>query len=99
MTRVPETVRHIVRAAQHPARGVACPHCHAVAHQPCTTPSKRRRLTGEVHPGRITAWVRSIACCPACQVEPTVPCHTAGVALHDGAVHMERTTEAERTAA
>jgi hypothetical protein len=97
MTRVPETVRHIVRATHHPARAVSCPHCGALAHQPCTTRSKRHRLTGEVHPGRISAWVRTVAVCPACQVVPGIPCHTAGRPLHDGAVHMERTTEAERS--
>ncbi|MBV9023348.1 MAG: hypothetical protein JO362_06045 [Streptomycetaceae bacterium] len=96
---VPESVRHIVRATHHAARAVECPHCGAAAHQPCTTRSKRRRLTVEVHPGRITSWVVSIACCPACQVAPGTPCHSAGRPLYGGAVHAERTTEAKRTAA
>lgn len=93
-----ELVRHLVRATQHPARSVECPHCGAAERQPCTTPSKRRRLP-QPHPGRVAAWVRSIAVCPACQVTPGTPCHTGGVPLHDGAVHAARYDEAERTAA
>lgn len=93
-----EIVRRIVRAVQHPARGVECPHCGAHPFQPCTTKSKRRRLP-EPHPGRVAAWARTNAVCPACQVTPTVPCHTGGQPLHDGAVHHQRYTEAERTAA
>lgn len=93
-----ENVRHLVRAVQHPARAVDCPHCGAREHQPCTTRSKRHRLP-EPHPGRVAAWARTVACCPGCQVEPTVACHTGGQPLHDGAVHHQRYTEAERTAA
>lgn len=99
MVRIPDELRHIVRAAHHPARAVECPHCGAHPHQPCTTRSKRRRLPAEVHPSRVSAWVRTVACCPACQVEPGVECHANGRPLHDGEVHPQRTTEAERTAA
>lgn len=95
---MPDEIRHLMRARQHPARAVACPHCGAHEHRPCTTVSKRR-LMPEPHPGRISAWVRSIACCPTCQVEPGVPCHWAGAPLHDGAVHPRREVEAKETAA
>lgn len=37
-------------------------------------------------------------CCPDCQVEPGVPCHHDGRPLH-GAIHNQRTAEAERTLA
>lgn len=90
----PDGIRHLVRAPHNPARAVPCPHCLAHAHAPCTTISKRRRLT-EPHPGRITAWVRTVACCPACQVEPGVECWSVdGTPLRDGAVHPQRRAEA-----
>lgn len=95
---MPETIRHTLRAKQHPARGVDCPHCAAHAHRPCRSQSKVRTLT-QPHPSRISAWVRSIACCPACQVEPGIDCHQDGRALHDGAVHPQRETEAQVVAA
>lgn len=95
---MPEQIRHLVRAKHHPARAVECPHCGAHPHRPCTTPNKRR-LMPEPHPKRITAWVTSIAVCPTCQVAPGTACHEAGQALHDGAVHVLRQTEAEETAA
>lgn len=47
----------------------------------------------------VARWVRTSACCPACQVEPTIPCHTDGWELPDGDVHPQRVAEAERTAA
>jgi hypothetical protein len=53
----------------------------------------------EPHPKRISAWVASSAVCPTCQVAPGTPCHERGQALHDGAVHVLRQTEAEETAA
>lgn len=43
-----------IREHQHPALTLACPHCGAHPHKPCTTPSKRRRLDTP-HPSRITA--------------------------------------------
>lgn len=102
MTRIPGApmpaeIRHMMRARQHPARAVACPHCGANAHRPCTTPSKRHLLT-EPHPQRVTAWVRETACCPACQVEPGTPCHTGGWPLAGGDVHPQRETEAKEAA-
>ena len=95
---MPETIRHFLRAPQHPARGVECPHCGAHAHRPCTTPSKRR-LMPEPHPSRVTAWARTTACCPTCQVAPGQPCHLAGYAIPSNHVHPERITEAKETAA
>jgi hypothetical protein len=97
---MPDTVRHFLRAKQHPARAVACPHCEAHEHRPCTTKSKRHLIADvPVHPARVSAWVRATAVCPVCQVEPGVECHEAGRALHDGAVHPRRQVEAEETAA
>jgi hypothetical protein len=95
-TPAPEGIRHIVRAPQHPARAVECPHCGAHPHAPCTTISKRRRLD-QPHPGRITAWARAIAVCPTCQVGPGIPCHNDGWPQADN--HPARQTEAEETAA
>lgn len=95
---MPEEIRQMVRAPQHPARAVACPRCGAHEHQPCTTPSKRRRMP-EPHPSRVTAWATQTAVCPACQVPPGTPCHLGGRALHDGHVHPQRETEARRAAA
>lgn len=94
----PEGIRHLARAAHHPARAVECPHCHAHEHAPCTTISGRRRLT-EPHPGRITAWARASAVCPVCQVAPGTPCHNGGWPLGEPAIHPERLTEAQETAA
>lgn len=95
---MPEMIRHTLRAQQHPARTVRCPHCDAHEHRPCTTPSKRRLLTLP-HPARISAWARATACCPACQVEPGVSCHNQGRALPGGQVHDRRVAEARETAA
>lgn len=93
---MPDSVRHIVRARQHPARSVDCPHCGAHDRRPCTTVSGRRRLS-QPHPARVSAWARTVACCPACQVEPTTPCHDEGRARQT--VHARRYQEAEATAA
>lgn len=103
----PDGVRHLVRASHHPARAVECPHCGAHAHAPCTTKSKRHRLSAPVttplfpaakaliHDSRITAWARATAVCPACQVEPGVECFgVGGVPLRDGDVHPQRQVEA-----
>lgn len=95
---MPEELRNMLRAKQHPARAVACPHCGALEHRPCRSLS-RTRLMPEPHPSRITAWVRTVAVCPACQVAPGTPCRENGRALWPDAVHPQRTTEAERTAA
>ncbi|MFG3476434.1 hypothetical protein ACGF3K_14380 [Streptomyces sp. NPDC047980] len=95
---MPESIRHFVRAGQHPARSVPCPHCGAHAHRPCRVMSNGRVLT-QPHPARVTAWAQASACCPECQVEPTTPCHFAGRALPDGRVHARRYQEAEETAA
>jgi len=93
---VPDVVRHFVRAKHHPARAVACPHCGAHEHAPCTTVSKRRRLPDPPHrrgcprgPGHDGV--------PVCQVEPGVECHLDGWALTGGAVHVERQALAEVT--
>lgn len=103
----PEGVRHLVRAAHHPARSVECPHCEAHAQAPCTTKSKRHGLSTNlspdrepdpVHDSRVTAWVRVTAVCPTCQVGLGTGCHLDGHPLPVGAVHPARQQEAEVTA-
>ncbi len=93
----PDGIRLIVRAPQHPARAVECPHCGAHEHAPCTTVSKRRRKT-EPCPSRITAWARATSVCPTCQVEPGIDCHQGGWPLAGGDVHQERTVLAGEAA-
>lgn len=95
---MPDSIRHFMRAGQHPARSLPCPHCKVAAHKPCQVPSNGRVLA-EPHPQRLALRARTVACCPACQVEPTVPCHNGGRALANGAVHHQRYTEADRSAA
>jgi len=92
---MPTDIRGLAHMApQHPSRAIACPHCRVEAKAACTTVSGRRRLT-EPHPGRITAWARTTACCPACQVEPGVPCWgVGGTPLGSGDVHPQRVVEA-----
>lgn len=93
---MPESLRHFMRAQQHPARSVPCPHCGAGAHKPCQLRTRNRLMT-EPHPQRISAWAQSTACCPECQVEPGIQCHDEGRARFT--VHNRRYTEAEETAA
>ncbi|GAA4823887.1 zinc finger domain-containing protein [Streptomyces ziwulingensis] len=93
---MPESIRHGLRAKQHPARSVPCPHCGAHAHRPCTVRTRNRILT-EPHPQRVSSWAQTVACCPDCQVTPTVPCHENGRSLP--AVHARRHQEAQETAA
>lgn len=93
---MPPQLRHQMRAGQHPARSVDCPHCHAHAHAPCVLRKSGRRLP-QPHPQRINAWAQQTACCPACQVEPGVPCHDDGIARRG--VHARRHQEVEDTCA
>lgn len=93
---MPNSLRHFMRAGQHPARSVPCPHCHVAAHKPCRVPSSGRVLP-QPHPQRMSAWAQTTACCPECQVTPTVPCHLNGRALPT--VHNRRYQEAKETAA
>jgi hypothetical protein len=93
---MPDELRHWMRAKQHPARSVDCPHCKAVARRPCTTPSKRRQLELP-HPQRVSAWAKATACCPECQVEPGIDCHDEGNRRFTP--HARRYQEAEATAA
>ncbi|MEU8525294.1 hypothetical protein AB0C77_06775 [Streptomyces sp. NPDC048629] len=93
---MPVELRHYVRAGQHPARSVPCPHCGAAAHKPCRVQSNGRTLP-QPHPRRISDWARDTACCPHCQVEPTTPCHDEG--RPRTTVHTRRYQEAEATAA
>jgi hypothetical protein len=95
---MPDGLRHMVRAGQHPARSVPCPHCGVAAHKPCVVPSSGRRMN-QLHPKRTSAWARTVAVCPQCQVTPGVPCHRDGRELPDGAVHDRREKEAEEVAA
>jgi hypothetical protein len=95
---MPPELRHQLRAGQHPARAVACPHCGAHVHQPCQLRKSGKHLP-KVHTQRIATWARATACCPECQVEPGIACRTAeGRPLPDGAVHARRQQEAEKTA-
>ena len=93
---MPDSLRHFMRAGQHPARSVPCPHCAVGQHKPCQVPSSKR-VMNQPHPQRVTAWARATACCPECQVTPGVPCHDEGRALPT--VHNRRYQEAEATAA
>ena len=93
---MPDEIRHQLRATHNPARAVECPHCGAAAHRPCRLRTTGRLLT-EPHPQRRSAWAQLSACCPECQVEPTVPCHDEGRAR--ATVHARRYQEAEETAA
>jgi hypothetical protein len=97
---MPDELRANLRAKQHPARAVVCPHCGAAERKPCRNLVRAHsRVRPDPHPSRIAAWAVATAVCPACQVPPGTPCHTAGRPLHDGAVHPQRTSEAERSAA
>ena len=93
---MPAELRHFMRAGQHPARSVACPHCGVAEHKPCVVPS-RGRVLNQPHPQRVSAWAKATACCPECQVEPTIPCHDEGRARTT--VHARRYQEAEAMAA
>lgn len=78
--------------------GITCPHCGAGPDQRCHL-RKRNKNLPEAHQQRMALWARTVACCPRCQVTPTIPCHLDGMPLANEAVHAERYTEAERTAA
>lgn len=94
---MPDEVRNLLRARQHPARAVECPHCGAHPHRPCIVLVNRRRLT-QPHPARITAWVRTVAACPACESAAAMPCRDDdGRQLPAGANHPQRDSEAEVT--
>ncbi|WP_443079068.1 zinc finger domain-containing protein [Streptomyces sp. NBC_01498] len=95
---MPESIRHFMRAGQHPARSTTCPWCHAGAHKPCVIRSSGTPSVN-VHHSRKDAWARLTACCTTCQVAPGVPCHKDGRELDGGAVHAVRHSEAEATAA
>ncbi|MGW2861882.1 zinc finger domain-containing protein [Streptomyces sp. NPDC001205] len=94
---MPESIRHQLRAGQHPARSVPCPWCGAAAHRPCQAGKSRLLTGGSLHPQRVSAWAELTACCPTCQVTPTVPCHEDG--RERATVHARRYTEAEGAAA
>lgn len=93
---MPASLRHQLRAGQHPARSVPCPHCGAREHQPCVLRSSGRRLPAP-HPQRLADWARTTACCPHCQVTPGTPCHDDGIPRTS--VHARRYQEAEETLA
>ncbi|MFE7954412.1 hypothetical protein [Streptomyces sp. NPDC057413] len=93
---MPDELRHFLRAQQHPARSVPCPHCGAHAHRPCVLRSSGRQLP-QPHPQRVSDWARTTACCPECQVEAGAPCHDEGKARVT--VHARRYQEAEETCA
>lgn len=57
----------------------------------------QRRPPATPEQARIAAWTVLVAVCPACQVEPGVPCHLDGRPLDTP--HPQRTTEAKETAA
>ena len=93
---MPDSLRHFMRAGQHPARSVPCPHCGVPAHKPCRLRTKNRLMV-EPHPQRVSDWAEATACCPACQVTPGTPCHEEGRARNT--VHARRYQEAEEVAA
>lgn len=94
---MPQSLRALITTAQqHPARQVPCPHCKAAAGKPCQLRTTGRLLP-QPHPGRVSAWAEQTACCPECQVTPTVPCHDHGIARTT--VHARRYTEAQENAA
>ncbi|OKH91463.1 zinc finger domain-containing protein [Streptomyces uncialis] len=92
---MPAELRHFMRAGQHPARAVPCPHCRAAAHKPCALRTTGQRLP-QPHPQRISAWAQATARCPACQAAPGAPCHDDG---RHTTTHTRRYQEAEATAA
>lgn len=94
---MPAELQHFMRAGQHPARSVECPHCGASEHKPCRIPANGRTLP-KPHPHRIAAWAENTACCPRCQVAPGTPCHSDGIPLPDQ-VHNRRLLEATEMAA
>ncbi|MFF8997109.1 hypothetical protein ACF1GW_30755 [Streptomyces achromogenes] len=94
---MPAQLRALIHSsAAHPARSIACPHCHAPVGRPCTL-----RTTGQYlpapHPRRINAWAQQTAVCPECQVAPGSPCHDERRPRR--LVHDRRHQEAEETAA
>lgn len=93
---MPPSLRHQMRAGTHPARSIPCTHCGAKEHRPCVL-RKSGRILPQPHPQRVSEWARTTACCPECQVEPTVPCHDEGHARLT--VHARRYQEAEDTCA
>ncbi len=93
---MPENLRHFMRAKAHPARSVPCAHCGAAAHKPCRLRTRNTVMT-QPHPQRVSSWAQTVACCPACQVEPTIPCHDEGRARTT--VHARRYQAAEEVAA
>ncbi|MFC8009109.1 zinc finger domain-containing protein [Streptomyces cinereoruber] len=94
---MPDSIRHFMRAGQHPARSVPCPHCGAAEHRPCRILANGRILS-QPHPRRTSAWAEAVACCPHCQAAPGTPCHTDGIPLLDD-VHARRHLEAKEMAA
>lgn len=93
---MPPELRHQLRAAAHPARSVPCPHCAARPHHSCVLRKSGRELPAP-HPVREADWARTVACCPACQVEPGIDCHDNGIPRRE--VHARRYQEAEETCA
>ncbi|MEU1088904.1 hypothetical protein ABZ401_19075 [Streptomyces sp. NPDC005892] len=95
---MPDSIRQYMRGGKDPARAFPCPRCGVAAHRPCRIPSRGVPLA-QVHEQRVNHRAQTVACCPTCQVPPTVPCHADGRALKDGAVHPARHTEAKGEAA
>jgi hypothetical protein len=95
---MPAELRQWQKSQQHPARSVPCAHCGAAEGRPCRSQNRTRQMP-QPHPSRVTAWATATAVCPACQVEPTVPCHIDGMPFRTSHVHPQRETEARRTAA
>nr|WP_202495602.1 hypothetical protein [Streptomyces sp. SID4982] len=93
---MPASLRATLRTPAHPARKVACPHCHTQSGKPCQL-RKSGRLLASLHPERKSVWAIATAVCPACQTAPGTPCHDNGQRLPDA--HARRIAEAEETAA
>lgn len=83
--------------ARTPQLSVGCPWCSAGPGQRCAT-KKGRALRSPIHPARLAWWAVRTACCPACQVEPGIPCRDENGEQLAGA-HPQREVEALKTTA
>lgn len=80
-----------------PQLAVPCPWCHAAPGQQCAT-KRGRPLRTPIHPARLAHWAITTAVCPACQVEPGIPCRNGDGERIPGA-HPQREVDALKTAA
>lgn len=88
-----------LRVLRFPQLAVSCPWCHAAIGDLCTGARTRARTPRRTstHEARRTAWVVSVAACPACQVAPGTACRNVLEVLPASGVHASRDAEAVRT--